>query len=40
MSNATVDGIAGDAPCTVCGRDNRNGTHAALHLNHAYQPEA
>jgi len=36
-----VDGIAGDAPCDICGRDNRNGTHSALemfgHLSHEYQ---
>lgn len=41
-SPGTVDGIAGDAPCATCGRDNRNGTHAALemvgHLSHEYRP--
>lgn len=41
-SPGTIDGIVGEAGCTVCGLDNRNGTHRALemvgHLSHSYQP--
>lgn len=39
-----VDGIAGDAPCKICGTDNRNGTHSALertgHYSHEYSPSS
>lgn len=40
-----IEHVRDDDPgCTVCGRDNRNGTHTALertgHLSHAFTPSA